>query len=81
MKWGKRGEYLAFTNTFPEYRVARFADGRFDTYRASFKGEFIGTPTDDPKEAQRICERHHQITQEAKEVTSGQEERAARPEC
>lgn len=71
MKWAKRGPYLAVTNTMPEYRVAKFYDVGVPIYRASFKGEFISMKIHDAKEAQALCERHHQITQEAKEVAIG----------
>lgn len=76
MKWAKRGELLAVSNTMPEYRVAKFYIVGQEVFRASFKGEFLGRMTEDPKEAQAICERHHTITQEAKEVTSDQKEQS-----
>lgn len=69
MKWAKQGENLAITNTVPAYKVARFSFDRADyRYRASFKGEFIGVVTKTPKEAQKICERHHTINKEAQEL-------------
>ena len=69
MKWAKQGDYLAITNTVPAYKVARYSFDKGDyRYRASFKGEFIGVVTGSPKEAQQICERHHMLTKEAKEL-------------
>lgn len=72
MKWKKENEYLATSNTMPAYKVAKYnVHPKYPVYRASFKGEFLGRETECPKEARQICERHHTITQEAKEFTNG----------
>lgn len=68
MKWAKQSEYVAFSDSRPVYRVAKFKVDGAELYRASVRGEFIGKVCDDPKEAQAICERHLMIMGEEKEV-------------
>jgi hypothetical protein len=68
VKWAKQSEHVAFSDSKPVYKVARFMDGNKANYRASVRGEFIGKVCDDPKEAQAICERHLMIMGEEKEV-------------
>lgn len=61
MKWAKQSDCLAVSDTQPPYKVARFVVDGHAQYRASVRGEFIGSITADPKEAQAICERHYEI--------------------
>lgn len=68
MKWAKTGAWVARSNTMPAYTVAKFMDEGEAKYRASFRGEFIGGTVDSAKKAQQLCENHHLITQEAKEI-------------
>lgn len=68
MKWSNKGNGVARSNTIPAYSVAKFEDGITRRYRASYRSEFLGIPVDSAKKAQQLCENHHQITQEAKEI-------------
>lgn len=61
MKWAKRSDCIAVSDSNPSYKVAKFMVGDQSKYRASVRGEFIGRVCDDAKEAQTICENHLQI--------------------
>lgn len=58
MKWAKRSECIAVSDSNPSYKVAKFTVDGQAKYRASVRGEFIGRVCDDAKEAQTICENH-----------------------
>jgi hypothetical protein len=68
MKWAMHSEYVAYSDSRPSYRVARYVVDGVSLYRASVRGEFIGRVCDAVKEAQAICERHLLIMGEEKEV-------------
>lgn len=70
MRWARHGDYLAVSDSVPPYKVAKFINGSQAQYRASMQGEFIGAVTDDPREAQAICERHHSIMGSVKGVAA-----------
>ncbi|WP_462382261.1 hypothetical protein [Pseudomonas sp. Marseille-QA0892] len=59
MKWRQENPWLAISDV--GYRVAKFVAGAEVMYRASIRGEFIGSVTDTFAEAKAICERHFQI--------------------
>ena len=61
MKWCKRSDYTATSDSNPPYKVTKFIVGDQAKYRASVRGEFIGRVCDEAKEAQAICENHLQI--------------------
>lgn len=68
MKWAMHSEYVAYSDSRPSYRVARYVVDGDTRYRASVRSEFIGRVCDTAKEAQAICERHLMIMGEEKEV-------------
>lgn len=68
MKWCKRSDSTATSDSSPPYKVAKFIVYGQAQYRASVRGEFIGKVCDDPKEAQAICENHFLIMGEDLEV-------------
>ena len=61
MKWAKRSDCVAVSDSSPQYKVAKFMVEDQAKYRASVHGDFIGRVCDDAKEAQTICENHLQI--------------------
>lgn len=61
MKWCKRSDLIAISDSTPPYKVAKYIVDGDPKYRASVRGEFIGRVCDDAKEAQTICENHLQI--------------------
>lgn len=58
MKWCRKSENLAISDSNPTYKVAKFVDADGAQYRASVGGEFIGMVCVSAKEAQGICDRH-----------------------
>lgn len=68
MKWNRESADRLTSDTMPAYKVVRFRIDEQKLFRASFKGEFIGIVTKRARDAQDICENHHLITQEAKEL-------------
>lgn len=61
MKWAKRSDCVAVSDSSPSYKVAKFMVADQPKYRASVHGDFIGRVCDDAKDAQAICENHLQI--------------------
>lgn len=59
MKWQKQSEHLALSDA--GYKVARFTVGDSQVYRASIRGEFIGSPQDSFEAARSVCENHQSI--------------------
>lgn len=65
MKWREEGPYLAISDK--GYKVAKYMDGKWPIYRASIRGEFIGSPQENFKAAQQICENNLAIIGEQPE--------------
>lgn len=61
MKWKALNDYLAVSDSSPPYKVCKQLVAGETHYRASVQGEFICAPVASAKEAQDVCERHHQI--------------------
>ena len=76
MEWSRSGPCTEVSNTSPAYKITRFMQAETKLFRASFKGEFIGGVHLRARAAKTLCENHHQINQEAKELTDGQTEGA-----
>ena len=66
MKWARGGREVELSDTEPPYKIARFRVDKTRLFRPSFKGEFLGGPVGSAEEARAVCERHHQIAQEAR---------------
>jgi hypothetical protein len=74
MEWTRESVERIVSNTEPQYKVIRFrVDGK-SLFRAVYRNEFIGMPRAKAQAAMDICENHHTITQEAKEVSNDPKE-------
>lgn len=61
MKWTKKSEWALYSDTTPPYVICKQDIRDQSQYRPSLGGEFLCLPVDTLKEAQQVCERHHQI--------------------
>ena len=60
MNWREESEILSISDQ--GYKVARFIVEWEKVYRASFRGQFIGSVKGSQEEARQVCENHWQIT-------------------
>lgn len=74
MEWTRESVERIVSNTEPQYKVIRFRIDGKSLFRAVYRGEFIGMPRTKAQAAIDICENHHQINQEAREVSNGPKE-------
>lgn len=67
MKWRESTPWLAVSDA--GYKVAKFVDDGQAIYRASARGEFIGSPKSSFDECRQVCENHYQIMGDQNETS------------
>lgn len=69
MKWRNVGPYLQISNTVPAYKVAKTGVFGVFEYRPSYEGEWLTSGYfESVEDARKVCENHHTINKEAKEI-------------